>query len=109
MAPTRQLVLGSTSRYRHELLERLGLSFDTVAPVCDETPLAGESPHATALRLSVLKARSLERRYPQALIIGWLLIREPIGVYDVSAIVLILMGVVLLRLRLPSRRGRGTT
>jgi septum formation protein len=70
MTSPRRLVLGSTSRYRRELLERLGLSFETVAPVCDETPLPEESSHATALRLSVLKAKSVEARYPQALIIG---------------------------------------
>lgn len=70
MAPSRRLILGSTSRYRRELLERLGISFETVAPVCDETPLAEESPQASALRLSVLKAKSLQSRHPQALIIG---------------------------------------
>jgi septum formation protein len=52
------------------LLERLGLAFETAAPVCDETPLPGEAPAATALRLSVLKAKSLEARFPDALIIG---------------------------------------
>ena len=46
------------------------MSFETAAPVCDETPLAEESPQASALRLSVLKAKSLQVRHPQALIIG---------------------------------------
>ena len=41
----RSLVLGSTSRYRRELLARLGLPFDVVAPEVDETPLPGEAPH----------------------------------------------------------------
>ncbi|WP_374350875.1 Maf family nucleotide pyrophosphatase [Chitinimonas sp.] len=64
------LVLGSTSRYRRELLERLGLPFEVAAPDCDETPLAGESAAATASRLACLKAQSLAQRFPGALIIG---------------------------------------
>ena len=50
------LVLGSTSRYRRDLLARLGLPFDVAAPDVDETPLPGELPVATALRLSEAKA-----------------------------------------------------
>jgi MAF protein len=70
MRAPRQLVLASTSPYRKELLARLGLRFKAVPPRCDETPLAGETPAATALRLSLAKARSLRKRYPEALIIG---------------------------------------
>jgi septum formation protein len=65
-----QLVLASTSRYRRELLSRLGLPFEVLAPEVDETPLPGEAPSATALRLSVLKAQAAAARYPDALIIG---------------------------------------
>ena len=70
MPKPRELVLASTSRYRRELLARLGIDFKSAAPRCDETPLAGEAPAATALRLSVEKAKSLEKEYPDALIIG---------------------------------------
>ena len=42
----RPLVLGSTSRYRRELLERLGLPFTVAAPHTDETPQPGETPRA---------------------------------------------------------------
>ncbi|RYZ13757.1 MAG: septum formation inhibitor Maf, partial [Myxococcaceae bacterium] len=35
--PERSLILGSTSRYRHELLSRLRLPFQAVAPDVDET------------------------------------------------------------------------
>ena len=70
MPEPRQLVLASTSRYRRELLERLGLAFETGPPRCDETPLPEETPAAIALRLAVLKAKSLQREFPQALIIG---------------------------------------
>lgn len=65
-----QIVLASTSRYRRELLERLGLPFAVAAPDCDETPLPGESAAATASRLAHLKAASLARQFPDALIIG---------------------------------------
>jgi septum formation protein len=42
----RALILGSTSRYRRELLERLRVPFDVVSPEVDETPLANEAPQA---------------------------------------------------------------
>jgi septum formation protein len=66
----RRLVLASTSRYRKALLERLGLAFELGAPAVDERMRAEEAPAATALRLSILKARALEKRFPDALIIG---------------------------------------
>ena len=65
-----QLILASTSPYRRELLARLGVPFDVAAPDVDETPLPGESPDDTAQRLSVLKARAVAERFPEALIIG---------------------------------------
>src|SRR6266513_4852051 len=70
MDQPRQLVLASTSRYRRELLERLGLRFETAGPDCDESALPGEAPPETALRLSLLKARSVAPRFADALIIG---------------------------------------
>ena len=70
MAQSRQLVLASGSRYRRELLVLLGLQFESAAPQCDETPLPRETAAETASRLSVLKARSLQKRFPEALIIG---------------------------------------
>lgn len=66
----RPLVLASTSRYRRELLSRLGLPFTAVAPDADETPLPGEAPAATALRLASEKARSVASAWPRALIVG---------------------------------------
>ena len=44
----RLLVLGSTSLYRRELLQRLRLPFEVVSPQVDETPLDGEAPQALA-------------------------------------------------------------
>lgn len=65
-----QIILASTSRYRQEIISRLGLPFEAVAPVCDETPLPGETALDTAVRLARSKAQSLATRYPAALIIG---------------------------------------
>ncbi|WP_336691878.1 Maf family nucleotide pyrophosphatase [Delftia acidovorans] len=66
----RPLILGSTSRYRRELLERLRLPFQTVSPEVDETPLAGETPHALSLRLALAKARAVAALHPGAVVIG---------------------------------------
>lgn len=63
-----RLILASTSKYRSSLLERLGLAFEVVAPVVEERALPGEAPADTALRLSVLKAKSVH--VENALIIG---------------------------------------
>ena len=51
-----KIILASTSRYRAELLTRLQIPFAIVKPAVDEAPLPGESPAATALRLSIAKA-----------------------------------------------------
>ena len=65
-----RLVLASTSRYRQELLGRLGVAFATARPNVDETALPGELPHDTALRLSRRKAEAVAAQFPGALIIG---------------------------------------
>lgn len=66
----RTLVLGSTSRYRRELLSRLNLPFEVASPEVDETPLPGESPRDLALRLALSKARAVATRHPEAVVIG---------------------------------------
>ena len=70
MPQPRKLVLASTSPYRKQLLERLGIGFEVAAPQCDETPLPEETPSATALRLARAKASSQQSRFGDALIIG---------------------------------------
>jgi septum formation protein len=65
-----QLVLGSTSPFRRQLLEKLGLPFDTAAPQTDETPLEGETPEQLVARLAEAKARAVKDQHPKALIIG---------------------------------------
>ena len=70
MDKPRQLILASGSRYRKELLGRLGLPFEVALPDVDESPRPQESPADTALRLSISKARFLQASRPDALIIG---------------------------------------
>jgi septum formation protein len=67
---TPRLILGSTSRYRRELLQRLRLPFDIVAPAVDETPRPGEAPAALAKRLALAKARAVAALHPDALVVG---------------------------------------
>ncbi len=66
----RALVLGSTSRYRRELLVRLQIPFEVIAPAVDETPRPGESPRDLACRLALAKAKAVAREFPDAVVIG---------------------------------------
>jgi septum formation protein len=65
-----RLVLASTSVYRRQLLERLGLPFKTSSPQVDETRLPFESPERLAQRLAFAKARDISLSQPDALVIG---------------------------------------
>jgi septum formation protein len=68
--PTRTLILGSTSRYRAELLERLRIPFCVAPPHVDETPMQGEPPRDLALRLALAKAYAVAALHPDAVVIG---------------------------------------
>ena len=70
MNNTRLIVLASTSKYRRELLTRLGLPFEVASPGVDETALPNEAPRDTARRLAEAKARAVAARFPLALVIG---------------------------------------
>ena len=67
---TPPLILASTSRYRRELLNRLGLAFTVEAPGVTENHLVGEPPQSRALRLSAAKADAVADRHPDAVVIG---------------------------------------
>ena len=69
-SPASRLVLGSTSRYRRELMQRLCIPFDVAAPDVDETPQDHESPHDLACRLALAKARAVAALHPDAVVIG---------------------------------------
>lgn len=66
----RKLILGSTSRYRRELLERLRVPFMVEAPHVDETPLPMETPQQVACRLAMSKARAVAAEFPDCVVIG---------------------------------------
>jgi septum formation protein len=66
----RRLVLGSTSRYRRELLTRLQVPFEVDSPEVDETPRPDEPPRELALRLARAKAHAVAVRHPEAVVIG---------------------------------------
>lgn len=68
--PPKKLILASTSRYRHDLLQRLRLPFEVHAPDVDETPLPGEAPAQIACRLALAKAHDVASKHPQAVVIG---------------------------------------
>jgi septum formation protein len=67
---SRPVVLGSSSRYRRELMERLRIPFSVAVPDVDETPLPGETPRNLALRLALAKAQAVAQRHPEAVVIG---------------------------------------
>ena len=67
---SRRLVLASTSPFRQELLARLDLSFETAAPLVDETAQPDEAPEHLVARLAEAKARAVAAAYPDALIVG---------------------------------------
>jgi septum formation protein len=77
---TARLVLASTSPYRRELLERLRVPFTVHSPDVDESPLPGEEPAATALRLAISKARAGVGAHPRSLVIGSDQVAEVAGV-----------------------------
>lgn len=64
------LVLASTSPYRRQLLDRLGLDYQVVAPHVDEARKPGETAQQMASRLAEAKARAVVSSAPHALIIG---------------------------------------
>src|SRR5687767_14165138 len=69
MPPVR-LVLASSSPFRRDLLARLGLPFDVVAPDVDESRWAGEAPAAMVKRLAIAKAQAVATRETDGLVIG---------------------------------------
>lgn len=70
MSDAVRLILASTSRYRRDLLERLRLPFEVVAPAVDEAPLPGEVPRRLAERLALAKAQAVAAVHAAAVVIG---------------------------------------
>ena len=64
------LVLASTSRFRRQLLDRLGLPYEAVAPDFDEIEPPGMSPIDCTVLFARGKAAEVARRRPGALVVG---------------------------------------
>lgn len=67
---TPAIVLASASRYRAELLRRLGIDFSVEPADVDETPDHHEPAATLALRLAQAKAGSVAARHADCLVIG---------------------------------------
>lgn len=65
-----KILLASSSTYRRQLLQKLGLAFDWANPGIDENHQPGESPAQLVHRLAEAKAHHLASTYPNHLIIG---------------------------------------
>ena len=65
---TPRLILASTSKYRAELLTRLGVPFEVRAPRVDETIAAAEPARDAAARLARAKAEAVDEA--DAVVIG---------------------------------------
>ncbi|HHJ80701.1 MAG TPA: septum formation inhibitor Maf [Candidatus Tenderia electrophaga] len=66
----KQLVLASSSPFRRELLDKLGLKFVCDSPDIDETAQPNETPQQLVARLAQEKAKAVATRHPDALIIA---------------------------------------
>jgi len=77
-----KLILASSSPYRRELLDRLKIPFEVMAPEVDETPRPGEMPEKLVERLAVEKAQKIAWQIPGALVIG----SDQVAVYNGSIV-----------------------
>ena len=77
-----KLILASSSSFRRELLERLHIPFEVIAPEVDETPRPGETPSALVKRLAMEKASKIAGQNPGALVIG----SDQVAVYNGSIV-----------------------
>lgn len=73
-----KLTLASSSPYRRELLERLQIPFEVMAPEVDETPRLGETPEKLVERLAIEKARKIAEGKSETLVIG----SDQVAVYN---------------------------
>jgi septum formation protein len=77
-----KLILASSSPYRRDLLQRLGIPFEIIAPDVDETPTPGETPQTLVERLAIAKARTVVNQRPDTLVIG----SDQVAVYNGSIV-----------------------
>lgn len=70
METNQRIILASSSPYRRQLLQKLGIDFTWANPAIDETPKHGEAPESLVTRLAEEKARKLAATHTNHLIIG---------------------------------------
>ncbi len=70
MSSAANLILASSSAYRRELLQRLGLPFRCMAPDVDESGIGGESPAQQVVRLAQAKTAAVAPAGEAAVVIG---------------------------------------
>ena len=73
-----KIILASSSPFRRELLERLKIPFEVIAPEVDESPRPGETPQRLVERLAIEKARKIAAQRTGTLVIG----SDQVAVYD---------------------------
>lgn len=64
------IVLASSSPFRRETLNKLGLPFESDSPDIDESAKTGETPEDLVARLALEKAKAVANRHSNALIIS---------------------------------------
>lgn len=65
-----QILLASSSPYRRQLLEKIGVTFSCESPDIDEQPHDQENVRETVERLSLQKAQALVKHHPNKVIIA---------------------------------------
>ncbi len=68
--PLPSIILASTSPFRKQLLEKLHLPFQQIAPNINETPLISETPKEMVARLSTQKAYEIAQQHSNSIIIA---------------------------------------
>ncbi|MDO4222817.1 MAG: Maf family protein, partial [Acinetobacter sp.] len=70
MSSSFPLILASSSRTRQQLLQRLGLNFQAIAPDINESPQGEQHADQLAQRLAYQKALHIAQQFPDAIVIG---------------------------------------
>ena len=64
------IILASSSQTRKDLMNRLGLNYQSISPEIDESPKGEAHADDLAKRLAFEKAQAISEQYPDAIVIG---------------------------------------
>ncbi|MDA3921501.1 MAG: Maf family protein [Salinisphaera sp.] len=64
------VILASSSPWRRQLLQQIGIRFEATSPDIDESAQPGESSQTLARRLAHSKAETVATAWPEAIVIG---------------------------------------